>query len=96
MPIYMKLRRTAIGERLRFWATTSKPLSNILRLAFRNLEGNRFWKPSAWRSLPQPGPPANPSYDPEDHSPGPAFGPENQAETRQKLARNGYDRGPGA
>jgi hypothetical protein len=27
---------------LRFRATTSKPLSNILRLAFRNLEGNRI------------------------------------------------------
>ncbi len=38
----MKLRRTAIGERLRFWATTSKPLFNILYLAFRNLEGNRI------------------------------------------------------
>ncbi|MGB8718195.1 MAG: hypothetical protein WCD46_02725 [Desulfobacterales bacterium] len=27
---------------MRFWTTTSKPLSNILRLAFRNLEGNRI------------------------------------------------------
>lgn len=38
----MKLRRTAIGERLRFWTTTSKPLSNILCLAFRNMEGNQI------------------------------------------------------